>query len=336
MLPGRMALPSKRFEGSGGAVAAGPDVLHALVRSGQRAVVVERGDARVILAKGLEDGFVGAWQLEGGVSGEARLEATQLVALHQDMLTCIEVVGSWYDACGMFLLTASADCSVRVHLLGSGVPKSSSALRLWAARPLPHQPLHVLHGHRGGVTCLAASASLDVVVSGDALGKCMVHTLSSGRFVRSLQHPNELAILLLQVSAQGDIFMCGEGDKDIYTCDLHGVFLRHTESADLPLEQQQGAETEERDSPETSLGVVSSMVLSRDGSLLVIGDISGQVVVRDSRSLSILRILPRVRIQNSRAEFAGAVLTLALSPCNNYLLVGTQSGHVLATTIQCT
>ena len=106
--------------------------------------------------------------------------------------------------------------------------------------------------------------------------------------------------------------MCGEGDKDIYTCDLHRFFLRHTESAGLPFEQQQGAEIEERDSPETSQGVVSSMVLSRDGSLLVTGDISGQVVVRDSRSLSILRILPHVRIQNSRAEFAGAVLTLAL------------------------
>lgn len=131
---------------------------------------LERGSFAVLLAKGLQDGCIGSWRIEGGCAGVASIAATQLVPVHQDMVTCITVVGSWQDARGVFLVTASADCTVRVRVLGSGVPKSSSALRQWAARPLPPQPLHVLHGHGGPVTCLAASAPLDIVVSGDVLG----------------------------------------------------------------------------------------------------------------------------------------------------------------------
>ena len=136
-------------------------------------LLIERGPVRVVLAKGRADGSVVAWLLDAR-GDEASLTAMQLLPMHQDMVTAMLAVGSWHHARGMFLVTGSADCTVRITWLGNGVPKSMSALRHWAASPLPPQPLHVLHGHRCAVTCLAASASLDLIVSADAAGGCFL------------------------------------------------------------------------------------------------------------------------------------------------------------------
>ena len=143
------------------------------------------------------------------------------------MVTCMIQLGSWLDARGAFLVTGSVDASVRVWALGRGVMQSPGALRQWAACPLPAHPLHVLHGHRGAVRCLAASAALDLVVSGDARGGCMVHSVSKGRLLRVFAHPDGLPVALLQMSAAGDIYVCGEGAKGVYMTDLHGIAIRH-------------------------------------------------------------------------------------------------------------
>ncbi len=48
-------------------------------------------------------------------------------------------------------------------------------------RPPPVAPRHVLAGHSDAVTCLAADAGLDLVVSGAADGVLLFHTLRRGR-----------------------------------------------------------------------------------------------------------------------------------------------------------
>ena len=165
-----------------------------------------------------------------------------------------------------------------------------------------------------------------------------MQTIRKGSFVRSFSHPYRLPILLLQLSAFGDIFMCGEGDSGIYISDLHGLALLHVPFSP-PHQvfrrhpQQRGLTVEE---PLVE-AAISCMLLSDDGALLITGDVAGQVVVRAARCLRVLRVLTCAYFDDSRTPRTGAVVSMAFSPSNNFLLVGTELGHVqvfLADTFQ--
>ena len=66
-----------------------------------------------------------------------------------------------------------------------------------------------------------------------------------------------------------------------------------------------------------------------DGAVLLTGDVSGRVVVRAARCLTALRVLPRAGSRKTcHAETRDAVLSMSLSPSNNFLLIGRESGDV--------
>jgi WD40 repeat protein len=240
--------------------------------------------------------------------------------------------GSWHDA-RVFLITGSADCSVRIWLLGRGLIKGASALRQWAGCPLPPHPRRVLNGHGNVVKCLAASASLDVVVSGDADGVCLIHSIRKGRMLRAFFHPDGLAILLLQISPVGDIFFCGEGARGVFMTDLHGLVIRHVDPTSSRAPLQTRASLASRRLPAVDTGIsggaaISCITLSDDGTLLLAGDAEGRVLVIDARTLILLRVFPRTCAGSVGEEGCGAVLSMALSPCSNYLVVGTAGGEL--------
>lgn len=293
-------------------------------------LLLERGAARVLLAKGLQDGSIGAWLLVDGSPGSAAVSPCQVLQVHQDMVTCMLQVGSWHDARGVFLITGSVDCSVGIRSLGRGLKRGASALRQWAGSPLPPRPKHVLNGHVGAVRCLAASASLDVVVSGDTNGGCLVHTISKGRMLRAFQHPEGLPLLLLQISPGGVIFFCGEGASGVYMTDLHGLVVRHVDLASrrAPWQTRSNIPPSIADVVSTSSAPVSSILLSDDGALLLAGDADGRVLLIDARTLRLLRVLPRTVAGSAAGALCGAVLCMALSPCKNWLVVGTGGGEL--------
>ncbi|CAE7683579.1 nbeal2 [Symbiodinium sp. KB8] len=72
-----------------------------------------------------------------------------------------------------YLVTASADASVRVWLMHGGL--------------VSRQPMYILHGHDAPVTSVAADSSLDVLLSGSDDGTVIVRQLSSGRYVRTIE-----------------------------------------------------------------------------------------------------------------------------------------------------
>jgi WD40 repeat protein len=57
-------------------------------------------------------------------------------------------------------------------------------------KPVDTQPVHVIYGHDNSVTCIAVSAELDLVVSGSDDGTVMLHSLRSGRYIRSIVNAN--------------------------------------------------------------------------------------------------------------------------------------------------
>lgn len=134
----------------------------------------------------------------------------------------------------------------------------------------------------------------------------------------------------------GDIYMCGEGDSGIYVTDLYGTSSRHIPGVGVRHKQPplRGFPLKLEDS-HGSPATLSCMAMSSDGALLLTGDASGQVVVRAARCLTVLRVLalnrpaPRTgRAGSSDSNIEGAVLSMAFSPCDNFLLVSTQLGQV--------
>jgi hypothetical protein len=76
------------------------------------------------------------------------------------------------------LVTGSADASVRVWLMHGGL--------------VSQEPLFVLHGHDGPVTCVAANSALDVLVSGSMDGTLIIRSLRTGTYRRTVE-PYETA-----------------------------------------------------------------------------------------------------------------------------------------------
>ena len=54
------------------------------------------------------------------------------------------------------------------------------------------EPVHILRGHAEGVTAVAVSVELDVVLSGGRDGRVLVHSLREGRYIRSLRREGEM------------------------------------------------------------------------------------------------------------------------------------------------
>lgn len=68
-------------------------------------------------------------------------------------------------------------------------PGGGLRLRGRAPLPLREQPRFQLAGHRDTVTAVAVSRELDLVVSGDAQGCVLLHSLAKGVVVVSLSLP---------------------------------------------------------------------------------------------------------------------------------------------------
>jgi len=106
-----------------------------------------------------------------------------------------------------FLVSGSEDCTVRVwRVRGKGgseggreaagsVENVTAALRGGGeggrggggGEPVCPEPLHILRGHAEGVTAVAVSVALDVVLSGARDGTVLVHSLRDGRYIRTLR-----------------------------------------------------------------------------------------------------------------------------------------------------
>lgn len=96
----------------------------------------------------------------------------QSIKYHHDVVSCVctaedHLIDYWI-VCG------SRDCTISVWKL------ENDRCTVYST------PQHVLSGHVSAVTAVAASALLDVVVSGDASGMILVHHLRSGDFLMGL------------------------------------------------------------------------------------------------------------------------------------------------------
>lgn len=97
------------------------------------------------------------------------------IARHRDVVTSLSLVDGGMWSCR--LATASGDTTIMVWRVDHRrePPVTASSL------------LHVLYGHDAPVTCVCASASMDVVVSSGEDGTVVVHTLWNGEYIRTIR-----------------------------------------------------------------------------------------------------------------------------------------------------
>lgn len=193
---------SARRLGGGSALAAamhastGPGIpLSSLISTG-----TTPGDARrrfgflhggsVTLACGFLDRSLRAYLSDSG-------HLLQSLSYAQEPLTCVSV-----SECGGVVACGSRDATVLIWTayphFDAGKKPSANTVR---ALPLDHRPRMLLYGHTDVVECVACSTVIDLCVSGGADGRILVHSLSSGRLLRSFLQPHAVTDLCLDVHA---------------------------------------------------------------------------------------------------------------------------------------
>ena len=88
--------------------------------------------------------------------------------------------------------------------------------------------VHVLWGHQSPVRCLSYSSILDMVLSGGEDGRLCLHSVRSGRYVRSITHAEGSSIDLVVASAPGYLVAHSWADLQIHVFWLNGQHLLST------------------------------------------------------------------------------------------------------------
>ena len=152
-------------------------------------------------------------------------------------------------------------------------------------RILPSFPLHILYGHDDCVTCVAASAQLDMIISGSDDGTVMVHSLRRGEYIRSItqRHPTDklsssplnrsdaATIAWVGISHAGYIVTYSKSDCSLCSYTLNGTFLSRVHTGEQ----------------------LYALTLSEDGLVLLTGGENCVVMMRWVRSLDLANDGPR-------------------------------------------
>lgn len=105
-----------------------------------------------------------------------------------------------------------------------------SSLTTSNTQPLSSQPLQILYGHEVEITCVDVNSDIDTVVSGDANGHVILHTLLGGTYVRtiSFNHP----IDFVKISSEGHIVIHTSRQRMLYVFNLNGCMLSKMDVGD--------------------------------------------------------------------------------------------------------
>lgn len=88
--------------------------------------------------------------------------------------------------------------------------------------------VHILWGHQSPVRCLSYSSVLDLCLSGGEDGRLCVHSVRSGKYIRSITHCEGSTVDLVLASAQGYLVAHSWSDLNIHVFWLNGQHLLST------------------------------------------------------------------------------------------------------------
>ncbi|KAI6157101.1 hypothetical protein BKA82DRAFT_965252 [Pisolithus tinctorius] len=161
-------------------------------------------------------------------------------------LQIVQTIESIHPTCAAFtdpetLVTGSADSIVRIWYVSYGQSSGGSSFAGNVKHRKRREPVlslaHLLRGHSGPVSCVQASRTWSVAVSGSSDGSAVLWDLNRGTYVRSIWH---VEANIPSESASVDLVAINESTGCIATCSarylwLHTIAARPIAKLDLSL-----------------------------------------------------------------------------------------------------
>ena len=267
-------------------------------------------DARLLVSAPHWDARLRVLRLAGG--DDVRI--LQSLHAHTDVVTC---VASSFGPAGSFCVTGSRDTTLCVwqlaavslpaalsSFIGAAGPVAGAAITS-ATAPMRVAPLFVLPGHDAAVSCVACSEELDMIASASAGDSTiMIHALRSGRYMRSLNLPADVAPAQLLISeACGSLIVLLQPDPS--SASLSST-LRAFNCNGLALGVAVADE------------LLAAVTLTLDCRSVLTGGERGTIVMRNASSLHEL----------ARWSGTGASLTALCAVADDAALAGTRDGRL--------
>lgn len=104
------------------------------------------------------------------------LQQLQSVQFHKSLINTVDITHNQrpYIRMDNFIAAGSKDCRITIWKFYEGEEKVSQ------------EPEHILYGHHNEVLIIRISTLLNIVISVDLDGICIIHSLISGRFLRCM------------------------------------------------------------------------------------------------------------------------------------------------------
>uniref|UniRef100_UPI003590263B lipopolysaccharide-responsive and beige-like anchor protein isoform X2 n=1 Tax=Myxine glutinosa TaxID=7769 RepID=UPI003590263B len=259
------------------------DPMDFSVPTGPNSFVVTTNN-RYILACGFWDRSVRVYNSDNG-------KLIQAVFGHWDVVTCLarsEERGRDGDC---IVVSGSRDATVLLW------PWNNRQSELGERHGQQRVPSAVLTGHETEVTCVAVCADLGLVLSGEAEGTCLLHTIA-GELLRTLKTPEvHLRPQLMSLTVSGPLVVC-YGQCLICCYSINGELLCQTNTEHS----------------------TKTLAVNHDGEYLLTGSDGGEVAVWRTWHLTLLHTFPMCD---------SAVRALALTQDQKVIIAGMATGSIV-------
>ncbi|KAJ3429216.1 beige/beach-related [Anaeramoeba flamelloides] len=232
-----------------------------------------------LLTTGLNDTLLftcGYWDYSFRITSLNTFNQIIKITDHKDVVTCI-------NCCDKIFVTGSRDTTVMIWEIFQESKKQQR---------IRYKCNHILFGHDDEVTCIDLNIDLDLVISGSKDQTIIVHTLESGRYIRSIKTRTPK---LLKILSNGYLLVYCSG-RLLTLFSINGKRLKQAW---------------------LNYGLVD-LCVSRDNQYLFTGDKRGFVTIRNLYTFK----------EINKMEFPKPISSISLSNSNNSICIGLKNGKV--------
>ncbi|KAJ6246944.1 beige/beach-related [Anaeramoeba flamelloides] len=218
----------------------------------------------------------GYWDNSFKIWNSENYQLLYSIKLHKDIVTCLAL--DEYTNNQLFA-TGSKDTTIMIWCL------SRLSFKL---------PLQILFTHTDEITCINLNSNFNIVVSSSKSNKILVHTITNGKFIRSIKHQSNCVISMLKIAHDGKILIYS--DK-IYLYSLNGKLIQI----------------------EDSIYPLTCWVITKDNRFLITGNLKGVVQIRWLYNLKIIKSF----------IFGNSISNISLSGNQQFILITFNNGEIL-------
>ncbi|KAJ3424666.1 beach domain-containing protein [Anaeramoeba flamelloides] len=205
----------------------------------------------------------------------------QSISVHKDAVTTISFENN-------ILVTGSRDTTV---IVWEFLPKLNK---------VNNTPKQILYGHDDEVNCVDINYKHDLIISSSSDGTCIMNSIGSGQYIRTIYPKNSKNITFCKVLPNGMILLYSQIQKLVWMYSINGKLLSH----------------------QSSQSVWRDWKISKNGQVLV--------TIGVPETIQIWLIKPNNLLKVNAINTEGIPNSIELIEKNNIFIVGFEDGNFLA------